>query len=828
MNKPIIVMMLSLGILTPALPVAAEDFALPPSDRPALASVGRSPLSGSSTLAPSASVAPESLEPLTPEQRRIVEQRLAEIQPPAPEAPRGAVGELSAIERMFAARPAESISTQLMQYGYDLFAEAPSTFAPVEDMPVPDDYVIGPGDELVIQVVSPRRNGDHAVTVSRQGTIVYPGIGPMAVAGMSYPQLVNFLDRRIRGGARDMQFSVRMGKLRTIRVVVVGNVKKPAAYTISALSSLSNALMASGGPSKEGSLRNIQLKRAGKVVATFDYYDLLRRGDSSADRRLQSGDVIFVPPVGARVGVAGHVKTPAIYELKGQTSLKDLLGVAGDVSPTGYTPRVQVERYDANRARKVFDVDAESAKGASLPLQDGDLVKIFPVSPKLQNAVTLEGHVERPGQYEFKPGQRIRDVIRSERDLKPESYLDFGMIERVKAPDFHVELIPFHLGKALQGDAQHNLALSPEDRIRVYYRWEIEELPKVRIAGAVQRAGEYRLHANMRISELLRLAGGLQDQADRSSAELTRTSIVDNRVETRRMTVDIGKVMRGELDGNLTLSKNDYLLVKPIPSFKRHRTIALMGEVAQPGTYAFSDGETLYDVLRRAGGFTARAYLKGAIFTRESVKRQQTERLQEFASRLEANLYRQSAQAAATALSAETVSANQEALSARRALLESFKETRASGRMIVNVGHVATRPHSSADVQLEDGDVLMVPPMINSVSVLGQVYNPTALTYEPGKRVGAYLSRTGGLTESADARGIYVVKADGSVLTDKNFRTGWGPWRQGVRSAVLEPGDTIMVPERLAVDNSLRDIRDVTQILFQVVTTAAITWGMVK
>jgi protein involved in polysaccharide export with SLBB domain len=811
-NKPILAMMLSLGILTSSLPVSAEVFTLPQSH------------------APSVSVAPEALERLTPEQKRIVEERLAEVQPPVPAATgfNASSDDLSAIERMFASRPSESISTRLQQYGYELFADSPSTFAPVEDMPVPDDYVLGPGDEFTVSVVSPRRNGEHALKVSRQGTIVYPGIGSLAVAGMTYPQLVSFLERRIRGGARDMHFSVRMGKLRTIRVIVVGNVKKPAAYTISALSSLSNALMASGGPSKEGSLRNIQLKRNGKVLATFDYYDLLRRGDSSADLRLQSGDVIFVPPVGARVGVAGHVKTPAIYELKGPTSLKELLGIAGNVSPTGYTSRVQVERFDANRSRKVFDVDVAGAKGAGLTLQDGDLVKIFPVSSKLLNAVTLEGHVERPGKYEFRPGQRIRDVIRSERDLKPESYLEFGMIERVNPPDFHMELIPFHLGKALAGDAEHNLALAPEDRIRVYYRWDIEELPKVRIAGAVQRAGEYRLHAKMKISELLHLAGGLQDQADRTSAELTRISIVDNRVETQRMTVDLGKVMRGEVADNLLLEKNDYLLVKPIPSFRRHRTITLLGEVAQPGTYAFSDGETLYDVLRRAGGFTSRAYLKGSIFTRESVKRQQEERLQDFSNRLEANLHRQSAHVAASALSAETVTANQEATSARRALLESLKQTRASGRMIVSVAQAATRPHSSADVQLEDGDVLMVPPMINSVSVLGQVYNPTALTYEPGKRVSAYLSRTGGVTESADAQGIYVVKADGSVLTEANFRTGWGPWRQGVRSATLEPGDTIMVPERLAVDNSLRDIRDITQILFQVVTTAAITWGMLK
>ena len=817
MNKPFLVALLTLGLLSPTYAVQAEVFTLSQPTLPVVSPVR---------------VDPEALEKLTPEQKRIVEQRLDEVRPvvaPEPKVPEPPLdGEVSLIERMFAERPPEGISTRLRQYGYELFSESPSTFAPVEDMPVPDDYKVGPGDELVITVVSPRRSGEHHLTISRQGTIVYPGIGALNVSGMTYPQLLSFLDQRIRGGARDMNLSVRMGKLRTIRIFVVGNVKKPAAYTISALSSLSNAVMASGGPSKEGSLRNIQLKRAGKVVATFDYYDLLRRGDSSSDRRLQSGDIIFVPPVGPRVGVAGHVKTPAIYELKGETQLKDMLAIAGNVSPMGYTQRVQIERFDENRSRKVFDVDVESPKGASLGLKDGDLIKIFPINQKLTNAVTLEGNVERPGKYEFRPNLRLRDVIRTERDLKPEAYMEFGMIERVHPPDYHLELIPFHLGKALAGDASENKPLAPEDKIRVYYRWDIEERPMVRIAGAVQRAGEYRLHPKMKISELLRLAGGLQDQADRSSAELTRLSIVNNQVETQRMSIDLAKVLRGDADANLTLSKNDYVLVKPIPAFKRHRTITLVGEVAQPGAYSFSDGETLYDILQRAGGFTSRAYLKGAIFTRESVKRQQTERLQDFVQRLEANLHRQSAQAAAGALSVEAASANQQAIASQRELLQSFKETKASGRMIVSLTELARKPHSNSDVQLEDGDVLMVPPMINSVSVLGQVYNPTAITFEPGKRVSSYLSKTGGITETADAKGIYVVKADGSVLTDKNFYTGWGPWRKGVLSAVLEPGDTVMVPERLAVDNSLRDIRDVTQIIFQVVTTAAITWGMVK
>lgn len=809
MNKQVLILLLSLGVLNQSSPALAETFDLPQESAAATASLR---------------MAREDLEVLKQEQK-LAQQRQEALQMATVADDKE---DVSAIERLFANRPAESISTRIRQYGYELFSQAPSTFAPVEDMPVPEDYVLGPGDELVIRVASVRRSGEHALTIDRQGSLFYPGIGALPVSGMTYPQMVSFLNERIRGGARDMQLSIRMGKLRSIRVFVVGNVKRPAAYTISALSSLSNAVMASGGPNKEGSLRNIQLKRAGKVVATFDYYGLLRQGDSSSDQRLQSGDVIFVPPVGPRVGVAGHVKAPAIYEIKGPTSLQELLSLAGNVSPLGFTQRVQVERFDANRARKVFDVDVDSAKGEQLSIQDGDLIKIYPINQKLLNAVTLEGHVERPGTYEYRPNLRVRDVIRSERDLKPEAYLGYAMIERVKAPDYHQELIPFNLGKALAGDAAENKALAPEDTIRVYYRWQIEELPKVRVAGAVQQAGEYRLRANMTVSELLHLAGGLQDNASMIGAELTRLQVVNNHVQTKRMTIDLAKAMQGKPDANLKLQKNDYLLIKPIPSFMHQRTITLKGEVAQPGTYSFGDGETLYSVIQRAGGFSSRAYLKGAIFTRESVRRQQVERLQDFTQQLEANLQRQSAQASAAALSSDAARASQDALAAKRALINSLKETKASGRMIVNLPELVRQPQSPADLQLEEGDVLLVPPMINSITVIGQVYNPTAITLQPGMKARDYLSRTGGVTENADASGIYVVKADGSVINDKNFHSGWGPWRQGVLSAVLEPGDTLMVPERLSVDNSLRDVRDITQIIFQIVTSAALTWGMLK
>lgn len=802
--KRILALTLVLGGLAVPQPVLAESFELSGREAPPSLAAGAAT---SSVL-----IAPEAYQQLTPDQQQMIQRRLQDGPP----------------SQAATVRP-EDPAPLLKPFGHDMFAEGPSSFAPVDDLPVPADYTVGPGDEILISALSPVRSGEYTLTVGRDGCIQYPNVGSLPVAGMSYSRMVEFLTYKIKGSATNMQLTVRMGKLRSIRITVVGHAKKPGQYTISALSSLSNAMMAFGGAAAGGSLRDVQVRRSGQVIAHFDLYDFLMRGDSSHDVRLRSADVIVIPSAGPMVGVSGNVRVPAVYELKGKASLDEVLKLAGSISPNGYRQRIQIERFDENRTKQVVDVDLTNPKvAAAMALRDGDLIKVFAVSAKLSNAIYLSGHVERPGQYQYRPNLRVRDVIKSERDLKPESYLDFALIERTTGPDAHTELIPFHLGKALAGDPKENKQLQPDDRVQVYYRWAFQQKPMVRIAGAVNHAGEFQLRPNMTVAQLIQLAGGLKEQADFSNAELTRQQIIDNRVVTQRMSLDLRRVLQDDRASNQVLMKDDYLLIKPLPGYSRVRTITLMGEVAQPGTYTARDGETLYDVIQRAGGFTSQAYLKGAIFTRSSVKRQQEERLQVFVQRLEENLYRKSAQGAAGALSTEATQANEAVLTSKKALLESLKQTKASGRMIVTLGDLIDRPHSSSDVQLEEGDVLVVPPVLNSVSILGQVYNPTAITYTQGKTVNDYLVKTGGPTETADTGDIYVIKADGSVVTDQTYARGWWLWRRGIRSAVLEPGDTIVVPERLAEDTTIRDVRDITQIIFQIATTAALTWGIIR
>ncbi|HEY9899151.1 MAG TPA: SLBB domain-containing protein, partial [Pantanalinema sp.] len=431
-------------LASPATVVAAE-FSLPSAP---MASPTPGP-SDAPAASPNIHISPDAFKQLSPEQQQLVQQRMQQkgagaapassqtrtLDPsqdkpvdepavaasaqPAPEAE-----ELSSFEQELRQRPPEAISLQLTHYGHDLFRGAPSTFAPVDDMPVPSDYVIVPGDEIIVSAVSPRRSGDNSLTVNRDGTVFYPNIGTLSVAGMSYSRMVQVLTQKIKGGARDMQLSIRMGKLRSINVVLVGRVKKPGSYTISSLTSLSNALIACGGPTKMGSLRDIQLKRNGKVVAHFDLYDFLFKGGSSQDLRLQGGDVIFVPDSGPQVAVAGNVKAPAIYELKGKTNLEEVFKLAGNLTPMGFAQQIQIERFSQNTSQKILDVDLTrpgAARGTAL--QDGDIVKVYALSKKLLNGVMLSGHVERPGKYEYRPDLRLRDVIKGENDLKPEAYL---------------------------------------------------------------------------------------------------------------------------------------------------------------------------------------------------------------------------------------------------------------------------------------------------------------------------------------------------------------------------------------------------------------------
>jgi protein involved in polysaccharide export with SLBB domain len=614
-------------------------------------------------------------------------------------------------------------------------------------------------------------------------------------------------------------------------------------------------------------LRQIRLLRQDNVTHTLDLYDFLLRGDKSQDQTLQSGDTIFVPVIGPVAGVAGNVRRPAIYELKPGVTLQRLLEMGGGVTPLGYLQRVHVERFEANQRKIVVDLDlsAPHAKTAALwqtPIQDGDLVRIFPIITTLQNAVRLEGHVAHPGRYELKAGMRLRDLLPSYDALLPEPYLGYAEIVRLLEPDLQRIVLPFNLGALLGGKPSNNLALQPRDTVRIFARDDFVDPHLVRVSGLVHQPGIYPLTAGMRIRDLVLRAGNVHKFAYLESAELTRQDIETDNVI--RVDVNLRRALAGDPEHNLLLQDFDHLLVRKVPGVElqhnaatleerpvvkffplqagderalavmrraglvEERFVDLQGEVRFPGLYPIMKGERLSSVIRRAGGFTDIAYLRGAVFTRPSVQQLHQKRMAELLRQEEQALLAESAAETATALTPEEVAGRKQELDARRVLLERLREIKPEGRMVVRLQPLAQFTGTDQDIELEAGDRLRIPPVPEYVSVLGEVYNHTSLIYEPGKDIGHYLEKVGGITRQANAKEIYLVQADGSVISNTQDQfvmtqaNGQDVHLYDFFDVQPQPGDTVIVPRKLKTPATLRATRDIVQIIFQSISTLGI------
>ncbi|MEK7850657.1 MAG: SLBB domain-containing protein [Deltaproteobacteria bacterium] len=707
------------------------------------------------------------------------------------------------------------VSTTLKPFGYDLFAGVSLT--PPQDMPVASDYVVGPGDEISILLWG-RLSGQYTLMVSRDGTIQLPNIGPLSVAGMTFDEMKKYLTRQAKNivGA---EINVTMGRLRSIQVFVLGEVKKPGAYSVSAMSTLTNALMASGGPTKIGTLRKIELKRNGnKTATTMDFYDLLLKGDKSKDLRLQNGDVVFVPPVGPFVAVAGSVKRPAIYELKGEVNIKGLIEMAGGITATGYLQRIQVERIHENEAKTLVDADfRELDKEKDIMLKDGDIINIFPITNVVINGVTLSGSVARPGQYQWFEGMRVSDIIKNtEKDLLPETYFDHALIERYIPPDYHIEVIAFNLHKALiDRDNNEDKLLQPYDTLTVYSKWDFQDRPKIRVLGAVNKPGEYELRPNMKVSDLVNLAGNVKRYAYLEQAELTRVTITNEGPKTERLILNLGKALSKDKGSDIPLKEDDYLFVRTVPEWGLYRTVNLSGEVKYPGSYTIKKGERFSSLLKRAGGFTDKAYLQGVVFTRESVKELQQKNLSDAIDRLEQQMLSQSAVSAQTALASEDAKQQQVVAEQQRTIITKMRAAKAQGRMVIRLDSLDKFEGSAYDIEVENGDSLTIPEYPNSIQVIGSVYNSTAFVYDPDISMSTYIDKAGGTTKYADEKETFVLKADGSAAAR----------RQGgmfFMSSKLDPGDTVVVPEKVERIAWMKEIKDMTQILYQIAVTAGV------
>jgi polysaccharide export outer membrane protein len=701
----------------------------------------------------------------------------------------------------------------LKPFGYDLFEGVPSTFAPVSDIQVPGDYIVGPGDTLDIQLFG-NEPETYELTVERDGRIYFPKLGPIMVSAMSFIEARTLIEQRVAKQMIGSHVSVTMGDLRSIRVFVLGEAKKPGSYTVGGLSTMTNALFVSGGVKKIGSLRNIQLKRNGHLVTTLDLYDLLLHGDTSGDRQLLPGDVIFIPPIGNTVSVDGAVERPAIYELKTEKTVAEAIDIAGGLTPDADAKLGQLERILPSKLRQMRNVDLTVASSRAIELDNGDKLKVPEIRPTLENSIQLTGYVFRPGAFEYRAGLRLSDVLDSFDELRPNADPHYIMIRREVPPEEKVEVVSADLKRALAArGSEADPELRPRDQIFVFdlsasrdrilqpviRTLSLQATPDdpeqiVSIDGRVKAPGRYPLEPSMHVSDLIRAGGSLEAAAYRGQAEITRYEVVDGDArQTELIPVNLADVWRGKPGADLQLKPYDVLVIKPIPMWMEPGTIELAGEVRFPGKYPIHQGETLHSVLQRAGGFTDIAFPEGAVFIREELKKREKDQLELLANRLESDLAALSLEAvassSATAGGGGGASASQ-GLVIGQQLLGQLRETKPVGRLVIDVeGVVKGRAGGSEDVLVKDGDKLVIPKKTQEVTILGEVQSPTSHVFEVGLTRDDYIAKSGGTTQKADRKRIYVVRANGDVFSGNR-----GGWFRRSQSTEMHAGDTIVVP----------------------------------
>lgn len=730
--------------------------------------------------------------------------------------------------------PLEPVGSEaLKRYGYDLFEDVPTTFAPATDIPVPADYVIGPADTVIVELYG-KMTGRYSLVVSREGRLQLPNIGPMQVAGLSFENARTQIEERIAQQMLGVRASVTMGELRSIRVFITGDVKRPGSYTVSGLSTMTNALFASGGISSVGSLRNIQLKRNGATVGQLDLYDLLLRGDTSGDHRLLPGDVLFVPPVGVTAGISGQILRPAIYELREGQTVADLLALSGKLAPDA-DPRVaRLERIDSQRQRTVLDLDLSVPAGRAIPLRAGDILVVPKVLDEHVGTVFLEGHVQRPGQSAWRAGLRLTDLIGSLDALKLNADRRYVLIRREHLPSRRIEVLSADVGRAFATrGGPEDLALQSGDRVLVFslqkdrgtelaallgelkmQARDNQAVPTVFINGRVRAAGEYPLQTGMKVSDLLRAGGGLDDSAFSGTAELTRFEVASGeKRETEVLKLNLSAVIAGDPAADRELMPYDMLTVQRTPEWYEQGSVVLRGEVKFPGVYPLRKGETLRSVVERAGGLTEDAYPEGTVFTRLEVQEQQQQQVDTLASRMQTDLSILALQSSQAAAVQNQNNSNTVALG--QSLLSQLRSTKASGRLVVDVkGALGASPGSDVDLRLEDGDTISIPKLKQFVAVIGEVQNPTAHVWRRGANRDEYVSLSGGTTRNADTKRIYVVRADGSVQVAGNS------WFEG-GNVELKPGDTVVAPLDAERMRPLPLWTSVTQIIYNLAIAAA-------
>jgi polysaccharide biosynthesis/export protein len=737
----------------------------------------------------------------------------------------------------------QSVGRDLPLFGSNLFSNTPSTFAPLENAPVPANYVIGPGDEILVTGWG-QINVDLDLFVERNGTVNIPRIGTVNVAGLKYQDLVPTLKTAFGRVFRNFELTATLGQLRSIQVFVVGQARRPGTYTVSSLSTLVTAIFAAGGPSSSGSMRSIQLKRDNRLVVDFDLYDLLIGADKSRDVSLMPGDIIQFGSIGPLVALTGAVNTPAIYELKQSTPLFDVVRWAGGLTTTAQGQKVAVERIEERKVRRVEEFQLDVA-GLSKPLKDGDLVTVYSVTPRFDNAITLRGNVAQPGRFPWREGMRLRDLIPDTEALLSREYLqrrnqvvglDDGvssilrqqnatgtrltledLMQRRRPPE---ELDPT-IGDAIrriQTESEAARFLAPAQgpspsqapRLQDGARPSEQALLQMQQSSREEAA---RLEAAR--SEAMRLVNQIRPwshEVNWDYAVIERINPSD--LSTALLPFNLLKAIEGDAQHNLALQRGDIVTIfskddLQLPASRKTKYVRLEGEFSQAGVYEIKPGETLRQLALRIGGLTPNAYLFGATFTRESTRLEQQKNIDEALTRLERDVQRYNIVRAQNVTSPEDATALKQQSENLQQLVARLRQVRATGRIVLELPPNA-EVRDIPDITLEDGDRLIVPAPPSMVSVFGSVYAENSFIYKPQKDVADYLTQAGGPTRSADRSSLYVLRADGSVISKQQYG-----FLGSFDRTRLMPGDSIIVPEELDRTTTMRALKDIAQLFYQ-------------
>ena len=840
--------------------------------------------------------------------------------------------------------PQKKLPDEPLEYfGYNYFSDESRTFSPLMNVPVSPDYLIGPDDVIKI-ILYGNKNKKYNLKVSRDGEIFIPELGPLSVAGLTFETLQDLIDTTITNQFIGTEASITLGSLRTIDIFILGAANNPGMFSISALSTMTNAIFESGGVATSGSLRNIKLKRNGNTITEFDLYDLLLNGDTSNDKRLMQGDVILVEPIGKTAGIRGEVYRAGIYELRDDESINDLLKFSGNPKPKANISNSEIIRV--NRERNSFDlikIDLEGFSQENKSIKNGDTVTIYPVNDKMQNAILVRGHTPQPGFYSWQENMKITDLFRSPDDLLEMTDLNYLLIKRKEKSSqeysFHQvdleeaftekeseqnivlydqdellflpsllskeliktkliqdkfeldeetdELIPqeewtslAYLKKSLGDNREASLNLrdqgiTPSDETNPdedliekeyesrYYEYSIydyctipqeiillvgeiedpddpdsqlkkdelsrnitqscrdqllkpmldiinressnEKLNLVSVFGNVHFPGKYPYTSNMKLGDVIKAGGGPKNGTYSSEIELTSLNNIGKQFTSTNTISSIRDI------DQVQIKRMDIVTLKQLTS--EVRSVEVTGEVYFPGTYPITENETLLSLIKRAGGITPFGSAEAAVFQRESLKKLEQKRLKEAQAELQRKILLSN--------QSDSLGQNDDVDVSQLLQLTSLIsldqiDEESMGRLVLDLQGILNK--ESADIELVDGDTINIPKSKQSVSVIGEVFVSNTHIYSDDLDIDDYIKLSGGVTTFADESSIYLVKADGSIISPSDISSN-GFFRGG--SSSLSPGDTIVVPLEVAPFSQLRATTEITQIIYQMALAAA-------